>query len=176
MSYEDDIVIDEDAFDVEWLEQPRRMRNYCKLTAEARRKMDLAKEHVDFVRAQLERNIRADPAAHGVVPGLRGVTEDAIRSTIQIQDDYQIAVRAHIDARYEYDVAKGTVDAFEHRKSALENLVRLLGQGYFAGPLVPRDISEERAQRDRLVQRNVKISRGAPESPPPSPTVRFRRL
>lgn len=165
MTYEDDIIIDETglSLDLEWIEQPRLMGKYCSLAAEAHRQMELAKERLDFVYATLERGIRMDPEAYEVVPGPRGITEDAIKSAIQIQDEYQEAVRAHIDAKYEYDVANGAVRAFDHRKSSLENLVRLHGQEYFAGPATPRNLSEEKARRERLVHRNVRI--GTPEAP-----------
>ena len=37
--------------------------------------------------------------------------------------------------------------AFEQRKDALENLVRLHGQQYFAGPKIPRDLPSEMEKR-----------------------------
>jgi hypothetical protein len=162
MSYEDDIDIDETAIDVEWLDQAKLMREYCRIEAEAGRTMDLAKENVDFVWATIERVIRATPAQYGVTPGSRGITEDSIKAAIQIHPQYQAAVRAHIDAKYEYGVAKGTVRAFDHRKSSLERLVQLHGQSYFSGPSVPRNLREERERRDAAVQRKVRIGgRGA---------------
>ncbi len=66
-----------------------------------------------------------------------------------------------IDAQYEYQMAQGAVQAVEQRKSALENLVKLYGQGYFAGPKTPRDISSEvlKDQKNKRVNSNVKIKR-----------------
>ena len=50
----------------------------------------------------------------------------------------QIAV-----AQYELEVMGAAVRALDQKKSALENLVRLQGQNYFAGPSVPRTIGAE---------------------------------
>lgn len=161
MSYEDDIVIDETILDIMWLEQPRLMGDYCQIAAEAHRAMDLAKENLDFVRATIERAVRASPAQYGVVAGSRGITEDSIKAAIQVHPEYEDASRAYIDAKYENDVAIGAVRAFDQRKSALENLVRLHGQQYFAGPAVPHNISEERARRDQSAQRSVRIGRSS---------------
>lgn len=158
MSYEDDILIDETALDVEWLNQPRRMEDYCKLAAEARRSLDLAAEELEFVRATLERAVRLNPSDYGVTPGVRGITEDGIKAAIQVHPEYKSASKRHIDAKYESEVAIGAVRAFDQRKVALENLVRLHGQSYFAGPAVPRDLPAERAKLDRTAQRRVRIS------------------
>jgi hypothetical protein len=50
--------------------------------------------------------------------------------------------------KYEAEVLQGAVNAVDHRKDALENLVRLHGLQYFAGPKVPRNLSEEREYRE----------------------------
>jgi hypothetical protein len=159
MNYEDDIVIDEQMLDVEWLDQPRLMGDYCQIAAEAHRVMDLAEENLDFVRSTLERAIRTDPTGYGVVAGSRGITEDSIKSAIKVHPEYQSASRAHIDAKYEYAVAAGAVRAFDHRKSALEKLVQLHGQSYFAGPSVPHDLSAERAERDQAAQGRIRVGK-----------------
>lgn len=148
MSYEDDVQIDESALDVMWLDQPALMAKYCKISAEAGRVMNLAKERLDFVESTLSRAIRAEPGAYDVYPGPRGITEDSIKAAIQTHDDYRQASRKYIDAKYENDVAQGVVRSMDQRKSALENLVRLFGQQYFAGPSVPRDLSAERQRHD----------------------------
>lgn len=160
MAYEDDILIDETALDVECLDQSRRLRDYCKITAAARRTMNLAKENLEFVSATLERAIRLKPDDYGVTPGARGITEDSIKAAVKVHPEYQMASRAYIDADYEHEVAKGTVKAFDDRKGELENLVRLHGQSYFAGPAVPRDLPAERARRDREAQRKVRVTTG----------------
>lgn len=161
MSYADDVDIDEDALDVCWLEHPRLMMKYSRKAAEAHRTMDLAKEKLDLVYAQLDQAVRSNPKAYDITA--EKPTEGAIKAAILTHVDYQIVSTAYIDSKFENAVAAKAVEAFEHRKSALENLVRLHGQQYFAGPSVPRNLHEERQLRDKAAQSKVQMRRGARE-------------
>ncbi|KKM60272.1 hypothetical protein LCGC14_1543490, partial [marine sediment metagenome] len=66
MDYETDIVIDESALDVEWLEQPRLFLQYGRNEHRARRDMDYAKERLDLVKAKLDKAMRADPDKYDI--------------------------------------------------------------------------------------------------------------
>lgn len=156
MDYERDIVIDETALDVEWLEQPVIMRRYGQYQAETRQAMSLAKERLEYIKAKLDREIRSDPDSYGLVKA----TEGAISGTITLHDDYQDAMKDFLDAQYENDVAVAAVKAFEQRKTSLENLVRLHGQQYFAGPSVPRDLSKEWVDHENRKRSNAKVRIG----------------
>jgi len=153
-NYEREIYIDETALDVEWLEQPRLMVKYAKYAAEMRKRYDLAKEELEVVRAELDKSIRTDPERYG----LAKVTDTAVSSIIVTSEEYQRASKAVADAKYESDLAMLVVKAFEQRKDALENLVKLHGQQYFAGPRVPRDITKERENKhaNQIVGKNIK--------------------
>jgi hypothetical protein len=137
--YEKEIHIDETALDVEWLDQPSLMLKYCRAAAEAKRNLDLCKEALDVAKAQLDQKIRMDAERHQ-----QRMTETSIQNAILNNEDYQRRSVEHIDAKYEHDLIQSTVRAFEHRKSALENLVRLHGMAYFAGPSAPRNLTEAR--------------------------------
>jgi len=139
INYEEDVKIDEMALDIEWLRQPELMRKYAQYAAEAKKAMDEAKERLDVGIAKLDSEIRVNPNAYG----LSKVTESAIQNTILLQPEYQKLNKAYIEARYEYDIATAVVKAIDQRKTALENLVKLLGVSYFAGPQTPRDLHEE---------------------------------
>lgn len=158
MDYESDINIDEQALDVEWLNHPSRVVKYNKHAAQTRFDMDMAAEKIKVIKAQLDQQVRSDPPAFGIISGTR-LTEAAVDSVVQTHPDYQEAVREHLSARYEYDVAMSVSKAFDHRKSALENLVRLHGQSYFAGPSVPHNLTEERSMRDRRAQQRIGMRR-----------------
>ena len=151
MDYEKDIRIDETALDIEWLEQPRLFMQYARHSAEASRDLDKAKENLDIVKAEIDLKIRSNPEKYG----LEKVTETAIQNTILTNKQYQETNQAMLDARYEAEMAKGAVRAMEQRKDALENLVRLHGQQYFAGPKVPRDLTWERQERQKRVDAGV---------------------
>jgi hypothetical protein len=143
MNYEADIKIEEGCLDIEWLEQPMKMLQYGKHAAEMKRNLDRAKEKLELVRAELDNEIRSNPNKFG----LEKVTDKAIDATIPLQERFKKASSDYLDVRFESDVAFAAVKAFEQRKDALENLVRLHGQQYFAGPKVPRDLPSEMEQR-----------------------------
>ena len=151
MSYEQDMHIDETALDLELLEQPTLMAKYSQMLAEARRDRDLAKEAMDLKRAEIDLDIRADPEKYA----LEKITENAISNCILMEDDYIAAQKEYHDANYEVNVLTGVVSAVEHRKSALENMVKLYGQNYFAGPSIPHDLTQARNERREEMSHRV---------------------
>lgn len=155
MKFEEDIRIDEDALDIEWLNQPRLMLKYSKISAEAKMEMLLRKEGLDLIKADLDKEIRSDPEKFGIVK----ITETAVSNTIISHKLYKEANTAYLQAQYEADIARGAVSAVEHKKDALENLVRLFGQNYFAGPQVPRDLSYEWQQTQKQKTTNESVSK-----------------
>lgn len=157
MNFERDVNIDETALDVEWLEQPNLMLKYGKLVAEARKEYDLAKENLDVVKAELDKKIRSNPEEYDIIK----VTESAINAAILTHPDYQEASSKLIEAKYNLNLYQTAADAIDAKKAALENLVRLHGQQYFAGPKVPHDLSVERqkAYQQKKVDSRVRIGR-----------------
>jgi len=153
LNYEQDTSIDPDALDVEWLRQPDLMRRYATHVANAKLEMEETKERLDVGKARIERDIRANPQTYGI----QKLTESAVQSTILLQREYQELSKEYISARYEYDVATAVVRAIDQRKTALENLVRLLIASYFAGPQAPRDLSGEWAKQAVQKNSNAKV-------------------
>lgn len=156
MDYKDDITIDETALDVEWLDQPSKMVKYGQAAAQAKMEAELVKERLDVLKAQLDRDIRAGPEAFGIAK----ITESAVTATITTHPDYQAATQELIAAQYELAMAQVAVRAIDARRSALENLVRLHGQQYFAGPSVPRDLSKEWEKQQKAKRSNVAVAGG----------------
>ena len=156
LDYANDVQIDPDALDTEWLVQPDLMRRYTTYAAQAKRAMDDAKERLDIVRAQLEMLIRNDPRQFG----LEKVTEGAITSAVTLQSEYQQASKALVDARYEFEMAQAAVRALDTKKASLENLVKLLGMSYFAGPKAPHDLTQDYTQRIEQRRSNMKVKIG----------------
>ena len=155
LNYERDVEIDPNALDVEWLQQPELMRRYTRHCAKMERLKNTAKEALDVGKAEIEKAVRSDPDKYG----LPKATEAAIQSAILLQPRYQELSEAHINARYEYEIAKGAVNAMDQKKSALENLVKLLGQSYFAGPKAPRNLVKELEEKRRRNDAKVRFTR-----------------
>lgn len=154
MNYEADIRIDDGALDLEWLEQPSLMMKYTRLLADAEKELDLAKEELDLVKSDIDKDIRLNPDKYD----LSKVTDAAVLAAISTQTGFKRVSKRVVDARYEVNVLKGAVKAFEQRKDALENLGRLLALNYFAGPKIPRDLSnEKKLKEDRITRQNEGI-------------------
>ena len=156
INYEEDMAIDNTALDVEWLSQASLMMKYVRLSAEAKRVMDNQKEAVDIIKAQLDKEIRTSPELYGILK----ITEMTVYNAILENPRFLEANQEYTNARYESDMAYGAVRAIEQRKTALENLVRLYGSSYFAGPSIPRNLNKEweNSERQKQANRHVAIS------------------
>ncbi len=151
--YEKDIIIDPNCLDVEWLEQPSLMMKYGKIAAQTKVDMDMTKERLEVVKAELDKNIRLNPEKYNIGK----LTESVVASTILLQPEYKEASEAYIKASYEFNMAKYAVQAINDRKDALENLVKLHGMQYFAGPSVPRDLNKEWEEKQKQKKADSKI-------------------
>ena len=153
MNYEKDIRIDPDALDVEWLQQASLTFTYADHCAKVRQDLDYVKQRMDIIMAELDSEVRSDPEEFG----LEKITEAAIRNAIIQTTKYQEIHAEYLSAKYEYEMAQAAIKALDQKKSALENLVRLHGQSYFAGPTIPRDISKEweQVEKGKIIDKGV---------------------
>lgn len=138
-SWQQDVEIDASGLDVEWLRQAKLFMFYAEQAAKARDTVGRLKEAKDVLMAKLAMEIRKSPAVYG----LEKVTEGAIQAITLNDKAYAEATTNLADAEFELDILSSAVRALDQKKSALENLVRLQGQSYFAGPTTPRDLGKE---------------------------------
>lgn len=151
MDYKKDVSIDESALDIEWLEQPSLMMKYGIHRADLQLAVERAKERIEIVKAELDKEIRADPDLFEIPK----VSESAITNTILLQSEYQEAKGTYLNLKHELDYAWAASNAIDSKKSALENLVKLHGQQYFAGPKMPRELRKEREIKQEDANRGV---------------------
>jgi hypothetical protein len=156
MNYENDITIDPDALDTEWLDQPRLMLKYLQHLARVRRTLDEAKQALDVAKAEADYKIRNFPKDYSI----EKITDAVVANAILCEEGYKKAYTEFLEAKFEVDMAQAAVSAFDHRKAALENEVKLFGMGYFAGPKLPRDINAEWEKRSRQEQSNKAVASG----------------
>ncbi len=145
--------IDPDSLDVNWVEQSDLYYKYSEaLNTALKQKNDLklevdrAKETIEQVKAELDLDVRRDPESYDI----KKVTESVVQSAILLDERYQEAVEEFFAKRDEMNKAQdlsnklySCVAAMEQRKSALEQLVKLLNQQYFSTPEEPRNLSWE---------------------------------
>lgn len=113
---------------------------------------------MDIKRAEVDKSIRENPDKYGI----EKVTEGSIQSAILTDEGYQKSYQEFLDAKFESDMASNAVQSMNIRKEALENLVKLNGQQYFAGPRTPRDLSKERELKQKKTDSGVssRLTRG----------------
>ena len=157
--WKDAIEINPDALDIQWVKQAALFGEYCMEQAGARAKLDAVKERLDVKVAGLGLKIRSNPATFG----LDKVTEASVQAVILLDAECAKLREEIAVAQYELEVMGAAVRALDQKKSALENLVRLQGQNYFAGPSVPREIGVEWVkEKERSSARDkIKAATGA---------------
>ena len=116
--------------DRHWLEQAKLVFNYGNKLAEAKETLERAKSSHEVKRAETMSDIVADPEKYG----LKKTTADVIKSTIDVHPDVMAAQKLIQSSKYEVDICQVMMSALDNRKAALENLVKLHGQQYFATP------------------------------------------
>ncbi len=148
MGYEKDMRIDETSLDIEWLDQVELAMKYGKLYAQAEKELTASEEEVKVIRSELIKEANEDPDKYlgeGIKP--TGPNVEAYYRTHKRHKDIKKEI---IELQFELnmtEVAKNEVSFT--RKAALENLVTLHGQQYFAGPKVPRTITSEREKKEQ---------------------------
>lgn len=153
INYDQDVSIDQDALDIEWLDQPKLMMKYTKHEADCKRDLQKAKTDLDLIEADLDKEIRNDPDSFG----LSKITETAISNAVKSHAKYKKAQKAVHKCQYKVDIAIAAVRSIYGKKEALENLVRLHAQQYFAGPRTPRNLTKEWEQKQKQIRSNKKI-------------------
>jgi hypothetical protein len=142
MDYKHDCRIDETSLDIEWLNQAELSIQYGEYWAICRRKLTESEEKIKVIRAGLIKEANDNP--------MKCCKKD--KPTVTDIEAYYRTHPEHIKAKndwvqtqYDCDIAEVAKNEIGFtRKLALENLVRLHGQSYFAGPSVPRNLNEER--------------------------------
>lgn len=127
--YQKDVAIDPDNLDKEWRDHPALMLYYGEAKAQAQYELDIAKENLDYRIALADRAVRDEFDSEKKKP-----TEAAITNIITSRGEIYAARREVSEARRRLSLLTAAVEAFQHRKSALENLVRLFGMQYYAEP------------------------------------------
>ena len=134
LDYMKDIRIDPDALDVEWLRQPELYMAYCEEAASAKSAVNAVQEKLKVLRSKLILEAREEAGAKNSAEA---------EAYYRTHPDHIALKKEWVQKDHIASLMNSAVFAFNQRKDALENLVRLAGQGYFATPSTPRDLGEE---------------------------------
>lgn len=133
--YEKELQIDILSLDTEWIQQPRLFMKYADLQSESRKELDELKQKQKVKRSELL--LEAAEGGEELIGSKPTVS--AIDAWVESQKSYKELVQQIIDKEYELNILTGAVRAFDQKKAALENLVRLWQGSYFSGPREPKD-------------------------------------
>ena len=158
--YLEDIRIDENSLDIEWLEQASLAMKYGKIWNDAKKKVRMIEEQIKVTRSELIEEAYENPQE---LLNVSKATAQTVEAYYRNDEAYKELKDALIEAEHELniiEIAKNEI-CFT-RKSALENLVVLHGQQYFAGPKVPHNLTQLRNDRElqiRQANKKVKLKR-----------------
>ena len=140
---------DKDRLDEEWVEQPGLRRQYGVELADAKREVSRMKAELELTAAELDNEIRESPESFG----LSKITEAAIKAAIPGNPRYKKVREKFIAAEHLVDVLMATVSAIEHRKRALEDLVKLWLGDYYSTPIAPEGAKDRMREIERQADR-----------------------
>ena len=156
LDYESDMRIDETALDVEWLGQAELAFQYGKHVAGLRRKVRDLEEKKKTIRSEAILQVNNDP--QGLIGKAKPNAGD-IEAYYRTSQEYKDAVTELNEMYEELEHAENAKNEISFtRKKALENLVILHGQMYFAGPSIPRDLHHEVMQKRKAEVSNSAVA------------------
>jgi len=128
-NYSEDLKIDFAQLDLNWRDQAANYMHWSNKWVAAVSERDRAKENLDVIRAEVDREIRE--AYSGKKP-----TEAAISALVSTNTRYRKASDQLIDLNEKVNIFVSAKAAFEHRKKALEGLTQLWVNGYWSEPKI----------------------------------------
>ena len=128
-NYSEDLKIDFAQLDLNWRDQAANYMHWSNKWVAAVSERDRAKENLDVIRAEVDREIRE--AYSG-----KKSTEAAISALVSTNTRYRKASDQLIDLNEKVNIFVSTKAAFEHRKKALEGLTQLWVNGYWSEPKI----------------------------------------
>ena len=159
MRFEELIEIDPLALDKEWRDQPKLFLMVAQQLAEMRAMLDNEKEQLSFLIGKTALDFRMNPEAHDLPQGSRGVTDSTVTAALDTDLDILTKKEEVRKVQEAHDKTKAAVEAFDERKYALQGLVSLHGQSYFATPSEPKDLKPGAGQELRDKQRTARVRR-----------------
>jgi hypothetical protein len=159
MDYRKDVRIDENSLDIEWLEQSELAIRYGEYWSQCKEEFTRAEEYVKVITAELSAMANENPDKY-LGKGIKA-TGANVEAFYRKHPKHKEAKERWIKAMREMNDAEIVKNEISFtRKSALENLVKLHGQNYFAGPKVPRNLHDEKEKRNlRRKDNNAKVRR-----------------
>jgi hypothetical protein len=146
LNFEQDLGIDRYKLDQECVTHSQLYYRYSEMAVEAKNQVAVLADSLKLVMGEVNTEIRAKLAKDEVK-----ITEALINAEVEKSEKVYKAREELREAELNFARLQAGVSAFEHRKSQLDNIVRLYCAGYFSvpgGSGRPRESINEQASRD----------------------------
>ena len=170
----DELEIDFSQLDVEWGRQDFLLKKYIKAAAFAEKIVRKAEEKVKFIRSTLILNVTDDP--QGCI-GQAKTTAQTTEAYYRTQEEYILTKEELINAMYIRDLVIGEKSRCYGRKTILEEATKLSLAGWFAAPLIPRELKElvNKIEEQKIQEVDKKIREKSDEKKENKPLSRRRK-
>jgi len=150
----EEIRINKYQLDDECERQPSLYHRYSRQLADAKKVADKAEDQLKFMLATTESDLRAGAANAGVK-----ITDAGVKAELELSAEVITAREELREANGRVYILQAAVNALEHRRSSLDNEVKLWLAGYFATPS-GKDRGVEESTREESVARLNKKRKG----------------
>lgn len=170
----EELEIDFSQLDVEWGRQDFLLAKYIKACAFAEKMVRKAEEKVKFTRSTLILEVTEDP--EGCLGKGQKATAQTVEAYYRTNEDYKEAKSELSNAMYIRDLVLGEKSRCYGRKTILEEATKLSLAGWFAAPLVPRELNElvKKIEEQKIKEVDRKIREKSDEKRDGEPRRRRR--
>ncbi len=127
-----DLTIDQNALDVECLNQAKIFMKWSRRYTDARKERDVAKRLTTIIRAEMSQAVRIAPSEYGLEKVTEGGVQNVVESCKQVSD----ADNSLIENQRNTNLLESAKDSMYQRKEMLQELVKLYLSDYWADPRV----------------------------------------
>lgn len=146
-----DIFLQKNCLDDEWLEQARKYYYYAAAAVEAAAAKDRLKFQCDTMEAKVESEIRKNPERFGVDK----ITDSSVKAAMLSDDRIQDARKDLLNADKEMKLLQVAERTIGDMKKSLEKLTDLFLSNYWAEPRPPKQIVEHVVETGSEAQRSA---------------------
>jgi hypothetical protein len=158
--YAEDVLIDKYHLDVETSTHGKKFMHWVEKLAELNLSLKKKKALIVVKRAELNKDIRSNPDQYGI----EKVTENAIQSAIEMDDDIQAMIQEQFLIEEDIEILKGVVEEIGGQRFMFEPLIRLYLASYYADtPIEGRREASENLKNSNLKERMEGAKRGTTE-------------
>lgn len=157
--YKQDIKIDPNNLEQEWVEHSSIYLYYAEAHAEAIDTRDRNKQNLELEHSKLDQKYRK--TWDSKFPDTK-MTEGGIKAVILQDPFYKKALALLNKANHNVNLMSVAKSAFEHKKRALENLVSLRISGFYSAPKAPMNRQGGSTHKDHTKQLNRKRPKKLP--------------